>query len=137
MTLPRRAILACGVQFHSEVPAYFRQIWGTPEEIGGKIKADLARAHEAGFDVTSYQVHVDRLAEGLRGLEDKLKEQDWDAVMVGAGVRLVPEFSAIFEALVNVCRKHVPANVPFLFNDGPSGHCDALGRGFGGFGADT
>lgn len=130
MALPERTILACGLKFNTPLPVYFQQKWGTEEEIVQNIRADLENTRKAGFVIVSYQLHADRLEEGLRGLEEQLKQRRWDGVIIGAAVRLVPEFSAVFEAMINVCRKHVSADVPFMFNDGPMGHYDAVQRAF-------
>jgi hypothetical protein len=61
--------------------------------------------------------------DSLQVLIDTLKSFQPDIVMLGAGVRLNPKNTLIFESCVNAVRAHAPQAV-FCFNAGPE---DMLG----------
>jgi hypothetical protein len=49
---------------------------------------------------------------------DNLRTQKPDCVMIGAGVRLNPKLTGLFEQLVNLVRQHAPQS-RLCFNSGP------------------
>ena len=61
---------------------------------------------------------------------DALRTHRYDAVIVGSGLRLIPDQTAVFEAVVNTIRTLAPAT-PMLFNEGPGTNIEALERTFG------
>ncbi|KAI1502954.1 hypothetical protein F5X99DRAFT_377100 [Biscogniauxia marginata] len=122
-------IILIGLAGSPEVPEHLKGKHGSPEEIAAKIRADIARAENAGFRCTSFQIEPTEPEARLEELEVLLKTGNFDAVMFGAGVRLFPAYSILFETLVNLCRRHVP-HVPFLFNNGPDTIYSGLRRAF-------
>jgi hypothetical protein len=62
------------------------------------------------------------VAQGYDGAEtkfiDNLRTQKPDCVMIGAGVRLNPKLTGLFEQLVNLVRQHAPQS-RLCFNSGP------------------
>ncbi|KAI0099273.1 hypothetical protein GGR51DRAFT_565092 [Nemania sp. FL0031] len=129
MASPIRKVLVAGIRVDAKIPEHFRRQFGTPEEVGAKIGADLANARQKGFDCTPYQLDPTRLEEQFATFEAELSSGRYDAIMIGAGVRLVPEHTALFERMVDACRRLSPG-VPFVFNSGPTTHCEALERAF-------
>ncbi|KAI8950860.1 hypothetical protein F4801DRAFT_578977 [Xylaria longipes] len=134
MTEPRtngkKKILLTGIKTTAEIPPFFRDQFGTADEITAKLERDLARTQRNGFDCKPYQIDPNDAEVGLQGMEDELKSSVYEGVMIGAGVRLVPEQTHLFEKMVDVCRRVAP-NIPFMFNSGPDTHCQALERAFG------
>lgn len=112
------------------MPPYFRQLFGTAEEIRSKLDADHARIQRAG--ITTVVFHADPLEQekGLVELERLLREGDYDAISIGAGVRIHPDHTALFETMVNMCRRITPG-VPLMFNDGPGGTTETIERVLG------
>ena len=66
---PRRPILNIGLTVHSDIPAYFRALYGTPAEIQAKIDGDVERGAAAGYALTGYQIQEEDVPAGLRWLE--------------------------------------------------------------------
>ncbi|KAJ2986434.1 hypothetical protein NUW58_g5032 [Xylaria curta] len=110
------------IGFHSDIslPQYFRELFGTAEEIRAKLDADHARIQRAGITPVMFQLNPLEKDAGLRDLEVLLREGEYDAIGIGAGARLHPEHTSVFEAVVNLCRTTTPS-VPLMFNDGPDG----------------
>lgn len=125
-------ILLTGLNVHAEITDYFRQLYGTPEEIQTKIDVDAARLQKAGYRHESYQLDDTDPETGLEWLQDRLGKETYGAIMIGSGLRLIPEQCALFEAVVDVCRRCAPTT-PILFNNGPGTSCEAVQRRFGKF----
>ncbi|KAK5631738.1 hypothetical protein RRF57_007452 [Xylaria bambusicola] len=118
-TVPKKVLLM-GFQSDVSVPQHFRDLFGTPDEISAKIRNDHARIQRAGITPVAYLLNSHEVEKGLKDLESLLREGSYDAIGIGAGVRLVPAYSALFERIVNMCIALAPG-VPLLFNDGPDG----------------
>jgi hypothetical protein len=58
---------------------------------------------------------------------DALRTHKPDCVMIGAGVRLNPRLTSLFEQLVNLVREHAPQS-KFCFNSAPYDTAQAVKR---------
>ena len=47
--------------------------------------------------------------------------------MVGAGIRIIPDYTELFERIINVCSNEAPG-ITFCFNTSPDTTLDALER---------
>ncbi|KAF3920199.1 hypothetical protein AA313_de0205709 [Arthrobotrys entomopaga] len=79
----------------------------------------------AGFDVVPFYFEP----EDISKFQEKLKEQKWDAVIIGLAVRGNPPLTPFFEKLVNMVREHDP-NIKLGFNVSPASTVDACQRLF-------
>ena len=61
---------------------------------------------------------------------DDLRTHKPDCVMIGAGVRLNPKLTGLFEQLVNLVRQHAPQS-RLCFNSGPYDTAKAVERQLG------
>ena len=61
---------------------------------------------------------------------DNLRTHKPDCVMIGAGVRLNPKLTGLFEQLVNLVRRHAPQS-RLCFNSGPFDTAKAVERQLG------
>ncbi|KAI1180063.1 hypothetical protein F4777DRAFT_530811 [Nemania sp. FL0916] len=132
MTMPgiiHNKVILIGFRSNISVPEHYRELFGTAEEIRAKLDADHARIQRAGITTVEVQLDPLDLEKGLLEFKAYLAKRDFDAVGIGAGVRLHPDYAALFENIVNVCRTTVP-NVPLLFNDGPGGSAVTIERVF-------
>jgi Tat protein secretion system quality control protein TatD with DNase activity len=80
-----------------------------------RINAGMAALREAGLD------------DAERKVRECVAGQAFQAVMIGAGVRMAPELTPLFERLVNVLNEVAPG-VRFCFNTSPETTIDALRR---------
>jgi hypothetical protein len=92
-----------------------------------RIAAGEAKLRAAGFDFVSCQIPAEPD-------EAELKVRDCASsvvAMIGAGLRMAPEHTLLFERLVNVLRDISPG-ITFCFNTTPEDTVDALRRGLQG-----
>lgn len=123
-------LLIAGLTVHATIPPYLRTLYGTPSEIQSAITADEHRIRAAGVDVTSYQIDDADAETGLQWVESTLRGERFDGVIVGSGLRLVPDQTALFERVVGVCVREGRGAV-LMFNEGPGTNWDALRRNGG------
>ena len=120
-------ILITGLVVHADIPEYFRKLFGTPAQIQAAITADENKIREAGFEVTSFQTNDADTEAGLKWVEEKLRSQHFDGIMIGSGLRLIPRQTALFESVVDVCRR-LSLDAVFMFNSGPGTNWETLQR---------
>lgn len=120
-------ILATGFEVHFDIPQSFRDLYGTPDEVQAKIDADEQNIRDAGYDVTVYFIDDKKTQEGLKWLEDKLRSDKFDGIVIGAGLRLIPPQTVFFEQVMNMVRRASPGSV-LMFNNGPGGSFEAIKR---------
>ncbi|MEV0434506.1 hypothetical protein [Nocardia sp. NPDC050413] len=92
-----------------------------------RIAAGETALREAGFDVVTCQVPADPDAAEAT-LRDCATGGRFGVAMIGAGVRMAPEHTLLFERLINVANAIVPG-IRFCFNTSPESTIDALRRG--------
>ncbi|KAI0455685.1 hypothetical protein F5B21DRAFT_471285 [Xylaria acuta] len=123
-------VFLVGFVSNVSLPPYFRDLFGTAEEIRAKLDADHDRIQRAGITPVSFELNPLEIEKGLTDLGALLREGKYDAIGIGAGVRLNPDYSALFETIVNLCRTIAPS-VPLMFNNGPGGSVETLERVLG------
>lgn len=123
-------ILITGLTVHAEIPDYFRQLFGTPDQIQAAITADENKIRDAGFDITSFQINDADAEAGLEWIEDRLGSQQFNGILIGSGLRLIPQQTALFESVVDVCRRASP-DARLMFNSGPGTNWETLQRNIG------
>jgi hypothetical protein len=97
----------------------------TPEKLMTELKTDEATLNSLGYDAQLCLVDLDETAETV--VTQKLTETAFDCVMIGAGVRTVPDKFRLFEKLINIVHKHAPA-ARICFNTKPSDTAEAVQR---------
>lgn len=65
--------------------------------------------------------------EAEQSVRERLPEGPFDVVMIGAGVRMAPEHTLLFERLINALVATTPG-VRFCFNTSPETTIDAIRR---------
>jgi hypothetical protein len=125
----RKTILAAGLGRFLKHPPGFVSPFGTPEEIQRKVDDDLAKCRDAGFECVHFELNPEDLARSMDSFKRQLRGRDWDAVLIGFGVRGTPAHTPLFEAAVNMCRVVVP-NTPMMFSAGPDKCLEACCRIF-------
>jgi hypothetical protein len=94
--------------------------------LAARIEAGEAAIRAAGFDIVSCQVPAspDEAEAALRECADGHR---FRVAMIGAGIRMAPEHTLMFERLVNAVTEIAPG-VRFCFNTSPETTLDALRR---------
>jgi hypothetical protein len=92
-----------------------------------RIRAGEAKLAAAGFDFVSCQLPAEP-DDAEVTLRDCVGSAAFDVAMVGAGVRMAPEHTLLFERIVNVLCDLLPG-ITLCFNTTPEDTADALRRG--------
>lgn len=91
-----------------------------------RIAAGESALRDAGFDLVTCQVPADPDAAEA-ALRTCAAGGSFRVAMIGAGVRMAPEHTLLFERLVNVVTEIAPG-IRFAFNTSPETTIDALRR---------
>lgn len=101
------------------------------ESIRRSIAEQRALALEAGFDVVACTFDPSTSPTTVAGLiRDKVRERQWDGVMLGFGIRGNPAVTELFEVAVNICVHEMRPAPRFAFNVTPTTAVEAIVRSF-------
>ena len=94
-----------------------------------KVLAGLKVAEETlsrlGYTVQMCLTDLGETAEAV--VESQLKQERYDCVLIGAGIRTLPSNFILFEKLINVVHEHAP-QAKLCFNTKPDDTADAVQR---------
>ena len=74
---------------------------------------NIAALRDAGYDVDGCPVDLGELAVNV--VREAITRKKYDAVLIGAGIRLISSNTELFEAIVNVVHTELP-DCRFVFN---------------------
>jgi hypothetical protein len=97
----------------------------TPEMFQGYIDAQLDRLRAAGFDVVSCLIDLGETAEAVT--TRALQAENFDCILIGAGLRLPGERLALFEKVLNLIHRYAP-RATICFNTTPADSLEAVQR---------
>jgi hypothetical protein len=97
----------------------------TAETIRAGLEGDGATLDGLGYRADVLWVDDGETAE--RVLRERLGATRYDAVMIGAGLRTLPPYALLFEALVNAVHEAAP-QARFAFNSNPADTAQAVQR---------
>ena len=89
------------------------------------LKASEEELTRLGYRVQMCMTDFGETAEAV--VERRLEQERFDCIMIGAGVRTVPNNFILFEKLINVVHRHA-ADARICFNTLPSDTADAVKR---------
>jgi hypothetical protein len=97
----------------------------TAEKLMAGLNAEVGKLAAQGYAARLCLTDAGATADAV--LATALDEQAWDCVVIGAGLRTLPEHFLLFERLVNVAHQHAPA-ARICFNTGPTNTAEAARR---------
>jgi hypothetical protein len=95
------------------------------EKIHAGIEIALAKMKERGWKADPCMIAPDE--SGRQMLEKQLSADNYDCVVIGAGIRLPPRSLSLLETVVNVVHKSAPKAV-IAFNTRPEDTAEAAAR---------
>ncbi|MEM7641211.1 MAG: hypothetical protein AAF366_01635 [Pseudomonadota bacterium] len=113
------------IGWHPSVVDYSKYPGLTAEKLEGALRADEKTLKDEGYDAS-----IGFIFSGDTATEEitrTLKDNTYDVVMIGAGVRKDDDHFLIFETLVNVVHEHAPT-ARIAFNTGPQDSDAAIRR---------
>jgi hypothetical protein len=84
------------------------------------------RLMDLGYEVQSCLVDLGETAESV--VSDTLSRERFDCIMIGAGVRVLPQHTHLFEKIINTIHQKAPPSSKICFNTNPSDTVEALLR---------
>jgi len=118
-----KRVLAIGIEPGSADYSAFPQL--TPELVRNYIEIQLLRLRDIGFDVTSCLIDLDATAEA--GVAAALRDERFDCVVIGAGLREPKERLVLFEKVLNLVHRLAP-DAAICFNTTPADTAEAVQR---------
>jgi len=119
-----KSVLLIGLAPHT---VDFSKIPGLDEaKLAAGIHAGLEAVSAAGFDATWCLTESD-WESAERQISASLAEKRYDAVMIGAGIRAIPEHFLLFERVINLVHAGAPG-AKICFNTAPDTTLAALRR---------
>lgn len=97
----------------------------TAEIIEAGVVAEIQKLKTMGFEATRF--FFDFGNSDLSGLEAHLKANQYDCLLVGAGIRVPPPGLIFFEKLINCLHEHAPKS-KIAFNTTPQDSDVAIKR---------
>jgi hypothetical protein len=97
----------------------------TTEKLRASLTGQERQLREMGFDAKWCLVDLGQTAEAV--VRSALGATVYDVVLIGAGVRTIPEHFTLFEKLINVVHEHAP-QAKICFNSKPDDTRDAVLR---------
>ncbi|WP_027553521.1 hypothetical protein [Bradyrhizobium sp. Cp5.3] len=118
-----KRVLAIGIEPGSVDYSAFPQF--TPELVRNYIEAQLLRLRGLGFEVTSCLIDFDATAEAA--VTAALRDESFDCVVIGAGLREPRERLLLFEKVLNLVHGLAPG-AAICFNTTPADTAEAVQR---------
>jgi hypothetical protein len=86
----------------------------------------IGRLMDLGYEVQTCFVDFGETAESV--VSDVLSREKFDCIMVGAGVRILPQHTVLFEKIINAIHQKAPPSTKICFNTNPSDTVEAVLR---------
>lgn len=100
---------------------------GVAAKIQTGIDQSIDRLTELGYEAKFCPINENREAEDV--VRERLRDHQFDCVVIGAGVRLISKHTILFESLVNAVCDMLP-NAKLVFNSTPADAAEAVQRWF-------
>ena len=95
-----------------------------------RVKAVAEEANskltELGYEVQNCLVDLGETAESV--VSDTLSREKFDCIMIGAGVRILPHHTVLFEKIINGIHQKAPPSSKICFNTDPGDTVEAVLR---------
>jgi hypothetical protein len=81
---------------------------------------------DLGYEPQICFIDLGETAESV--VSDRLSRENFDYIMIGAGVRLVPQHTVLFEKIINSVHQKAPPSSKICFNTNPGDSAEAVLR---------
>jgi hypothetical protein len=84
------------------------------------------RLMDLGYEVQGCLVDLGETAESV--VSDTLSREKFNCIMVGAGIRALPQHTLLFEKIINTIHQKAPSSSKICFNTNPGDTVEAVLR---------
>lgn len=95
------------------------------EKVSAALNVDQQKLIALGYDAQMCMTDLGETAEDV--VRRKLSVTPFDCILVGAGIRTLPNYFLLFERLINVIHQHAP-NAKICFNTNPGDTAESVQR---------
>jgi hypothetical protein len=81
---------------------------------------------DMGYEPQICFIDLGETAESV--VSDRLSRENFDCIMIGAGLRLVPQHTVLFEKIINAVHQKAPPSSKICFNINPGDSAEAVLR---------
>jgi hypothetical protein len=81
---------------------------------------------DLGYEPQICFIDLGETAESV--VSNRLSRENFDCIMIGAGVRLVPQHTVLFEKIINAVHQKAPPSSKICFNTNPGDSAEAVLR---------
>ena len=97
---------------------------------GNRIQAEvqdaIKRLMDLGYEVHTCVFDFGETAESV--VSDTLSREKFDCIMIGGGIRIIPQHTLLFEKIINTIHHKAPSSSKICFNTNPSDTVEAVLR---------
>lgn len=97
----------------------------TPEKLVAGLNSEIDSLNSLGYDARMH--FIDGSKDSVENLKISLNQNNYDCVMIGAGVRTVEKNFLLFEELINVVHQNARSS-RICFNSNPTDSAAAVRR---------
>jgi hypothetical protein len=123
---PSKSNTVLAIGLHPRAVDYSRYPGLDEPTLTSALDATAAEIRQAGFDYVWCLVPASP-DEAEKQVHASVADSEIGLALIGAGIRMAPERTLLFERLVNVVNDILPG-VPLCFNESPETTIDALRR---------
>lgn len=126
--MSKKSVLVIGLEpslIDFSDPAYGAYPGLDAAKVRAALDADEAHLRALGYDARLCLTDFGETAEAV--VRARLEERPYDCVLIGAGVRLIPQNTPLFETLINAVHRHAP-RAKLCFNTRPDDTAAAVQR---------
>ena len=113
------------IGWNPEVVDYSKWPGLTPERLKASLIADRDKLN--GFGYQTSLLFIDSEDTAYATVKAALSNENYDCILIGAGVRTIPEHFLVFEQLVNAAHEAAP-DARICFNTNPTDTAEAVKR---------
>jgi hypothetical protein len=84
------------------------------------------RLMDLGYEVQGCLIDLGETAESV--VSDTLSREKFNCIMVGAGIRALPQHTLLFEKIINTIHQKAPSSSKICFNTNPGDTVEAVLR---------
>ena len=81
---------------------------------------------ELGYEVQNCLVDLGETADSV--VSDMLSRENFECIMIGAGIRILPQHTVLFEKIINAVHQKAPPSSKICFNTNPGDSAEAVLR---------
>jgi hypothetical protein len=123
--MAKKKVLVIGIDPKLIDPSLFAATGWDSNRVRAAAQDTNKRLMDLGYELQNCLVDLGETAESV--VSDTLSREKFDCIMVGAGVRMLPQHTVVFEKIMNTIHQKAPSS-KICFNTNPADTVEAVLR---------